>query len=97
MANTYKKGGLVRCTGTFTDSSGDAIDPTSVFFSALSPGGTQTDYTYGTNAELVKSSTGVYYVDVNANASGDWYYRFYSTGSGQAANETRFVIQSSQF
>jgi hypothetical protein len=46
---------------------------------------------------LVKSSTGVYYVDVDANAEGPWPVRFYSTGTGQAAEEDIFYVEDSRF
>ena len=96
MANTYHKGDLVRCTGTFTNAAGTATDPDVVKASIRSPS-TTTTYTYGTDAELVKSATGIYYVDVSASASGVWWYRFFSTGTGQGAGETHFVVDESKF
>lgn len=96
MAN-YDKGDLVRITGTFTDSAGDATDPAAVYFKFTTPAGATTSYQYGVDAEIVKSSTGIYYVDVDANASGTWYYRYYSTGTGQAAEEGAFTIDRSNF
>jgi hypothetical protein len=88
MANTYDVGDEVRITGTFTDADGNAQDPTAVFFAFLAPSATSaTTYEYGTDAELVKDSTGVYYVDLDLDEAGLWRYRFYSTGTGQAADE----------
>ena len=89
----FDKGDLVRCTGTFTDSAGDATDPAAVFFQFTNPAGTQTEYEYGADAELVKSATGIYYVDVDVSSAGRWYYRFYSTGTGQAADEQLFDVE----
>lgn len=97
MANHYDKGDLVRCTGTFTDASGTAQDPAAVLFKYQDPSGNATTYTYGTDAELVKSSTGVYYVDVDADEAGVFLYRFYSTGTGQAADEGFFRVEESKF
>ena len=97
MANSYEKGDLVRCTGTFTDTDGDAQDPGSVFFKYKNPIGTTTTLTYGVDGALIKSATGIYYTDVNANIEGDWYYRFESTGTGQAANESYFTVSKSVF
>ena len=90
--DNFDKGDLVRCTGTFTDSAGDATDPSAVFFQVTNPAGTQTEYEYGADAELVKSATGIYYVDVDAPTPGRWYAAFYSTGTGQAAKEIIFDI-----
>jgi len=97
MTTYYDKGDLVRVTGTFTDSDGTAQDPTAVLCQYKNPSGTTTSLTYGTDAELVKSATGVYYVDINANAVGEWWYRFYSTGTGQAADEGSFYVSLTEF
>ncbi len=97
MANTYEKGDAVRCSAAFTTSAGVAADPTAVYFQFRTPGGTTTTYTYGVDASLVKSSTGNYYVDVNANAVGQWAYRFYSTGTGQSADEDIFTVAETLF
>lgn len=95
--NQYSKGDLVRCSASFATSAGAATDPTAVLAQVRNPAGTTTTYTYGTDAELVKVSTGNYYVDVNANQVGTWHYRFYSTGTGQAADEGSFKVKDSNF
>jgi len=93
----YDRGDLIRCSAAFTDADDNAQDPTAVYFKFKDPGGNITTYTYGSDAELVKDSTGNYHVDVNADEVGTWYYRFYSTGTGQAAGESEFDIQPSRF
>jgi len=45
----------------------------------------------------VKAAVGSYYTDVVATDAGIWYYRFYSTGTGQAAGETSFRVRESSF
>lgn len=95
--NTYDLGDLVRCNGPFTNTAGAAFDPTAVFFQVKDPEGTLTEYEYGTDAQLVKASTGNYYVDVNANKPGTWHYRFYATGSGQSSAEHSFIVAESEF
>lgn len=97
MANFYQVGDLVRVTGTFTTLAGAATDPTSVFFSFKTPSGTITIYQYGVDAQVIKSGTGIYYVDVSVTAPGNWNYRFYSTGTGQTADESYFSVPYSQF
>ena len=94
---TYNLGDLARCTGTFANSAGTAIDPAAVFFETIAPDGVRTSYTYGTDAEVVKSSTGVYYVDVDCNQSGVWEYRMYGTGTGQAADNQSFFVKPTTF
>lgn len=97
MGNSYDYGDLIRCTGTFTDSDGNAQDPAVVKFTFIDPGGTSTTYIYSTDPELVKDSTGVYHVDVDADEVGQFHYRFYSTGAGQAADEGWFRVEDSEF
>ena len=98
IPSTYEQKAQVRCTGTFTDvDSGLPVDPTVVIFKVLAPDGTITTLTYGVDADLKRSSTGVYYVDLDADLSGDWYYRFESTGSGKAGGEASFQVLGSEF
>lgn len=97
MANAYDLGDLVRCSGLFTDSDDVSIDPDSVFCKVKNPGGTITEYKYSVNPELVRDDTGEYHVDVDMNKPGDWWCRFYSTGSGQAAGEGTFWVRVSRF
>ena len=96
MANTYDLGDLIRCSGPFTNAAGAPIDPTGVNVSIREPGGTVTIYVYGTDSEVVKDSAGNYHIDVNANAPGRWYYRWWSTGTGQAADENWFQVMRPQ-
>lgn len=95
--NQYSKGDLVRCSAAFATSAGTATNPSVVRCQVTDPAGTTTTYTYGTDAALVRASTGNYYVDVDANRSGTWRYRFYSTGTGQAADEGAFKVKDSWF
>lgn len=64
-----------RLTGTFTISDAPT-DPSTIIFSMLEPGGTKTSYTYGTDVELVKASTGVFRVDWTFALVGrhQWYW-----------------------
>ena len=90
----YDQGGKVRVTGTFTDPfNGDAaIDPTAVYISIRNPSGTVTTYQYGVEADVKRSGAGVYYYDIDVSSGGKWYYRWWSTGTGQAAEEGDFLV-----
>lgn len=90
----YETGDLVRCSAVWTDADGNYLDPTVVKFRFKSPDGTTTTYTHGVDAELVRDDTGRYHVDVDVDAAGVWWYRFYSTGTGQAAGEDAFTAAS---
>ena len=85
-------GDLERVQGTFRNSSGTLIDPTTVTFKARNPAGTITTYVYGTDSQVVKDSTGVYHVDWSLSSAGKWYFRIESTGTGQAADEEEVLV-----
>lgn len=94
----YDYGDKVRCTVTFTDADGVVHDPTAVFFSFFSPSDDEaTTYEYSQDAQLVRVSTGVYYVDLDCDEAGPWRFRFYATGTGQAAGESYFTVKESAF
>ena len=93
MANTHDVGDLVRVTATFTDADGAAIDPTTVVGKFEDPSGNQTSYTYGVDAELVKSVPGVYYFNIDVDEVGVWRYRFAGSGNVQTAAEAWFYAR----
>ena len=96
--NYYEKGDLLRCSVTFTSTpSGADLDPTPHLFSYKTPAGVTTILTYGVDGALVKDSVGDYHVDLDANATGTWWFRWYSTGTGQSADEGAFNVRGSQF
>lgn len=99
MANHYFLGADVRCWVTFQDSAGTAQDPTAVNFKFMDASGNTTSYVYGgtgANTALVKSDTGIYYVDIDADEKGTFWYRWWSTGTGKAAAEASFRVEESR-
>ena len=93
MAEIYNLGDLVRVTCTFrTVASNALIDPTEVYLSVRDPSGTVTTYQYSVSG-ITKDSTGVYHRDIDVDDAGDWYYRWHSTGTGQAGRETKFIAR----
>lgn len=97
MAGSYDKGSQVKISCTFTDVNGVAVDPTTVTVKYENPSGTETVFVYGTDAEVVKSAVGVYYVLVDVDETGTWYYRFDGAGAAVAASEAEFYVRSSEF
>lgn len=94
----YDPGDLVRCTATFQNPATDAyVDPSTVAFKYRNGNGTVTTLTYGADVSLVKDSTGIYHVDVDAATAGTWHYRFESTGTYKAAQEGTFTVTSGSF
>lgn len=94
--NSYQQGQRVRVTGTFTLNS-VATDPTAITFAWRNPAGTLTTLTYGTDAALVRSSAGVYYVDLSTATSGVYTYRFRGTGTVETADSGQFTVLPSDF
>lgn len=93
--NVYDQGDLIRVTGTFKNDAGANADPTTVAFKVKNPAGTVTTYAYPVDGSLIKSATGIYYVDVDtSSADGQWMYRWEATGSGQAATEGWFYAKT---
>ena len=77
--NSYPYLTTVRVQVTWTVSS-TATDPSAVNLRQINPTGTQTNFTYLTDNEVVKASTGVYRFDLTLNEEGIWYYRWEGTG-----------------
>jgi hypothetical protein len=90
------QGDLVRLWGEFRDGDQDPIDPTTVKLSIRYPGGKVVTYTYGVDAALIKDSTGNFYLDFDASTHGTVYYRFFSTGAGQGADEQSLTVRKAR-
>lgn len=87
-----------RVTVTCKDAAGVTADPSALVARIVKPDGTATTYTYGTDAELVKSGTGVYYVDVPLTQAGTWHVRFKSTtGTITAASHAQLIADPDPF
>ncbi len=76
-----------RITTTVTDSAGDAADPNALTFAVTTPAAATTTYTYGTDAELVKSATGIYYVDYTFATAGMYHVVWTATDANSAVDK----------
>lgn len=92
----YAIGNVLKLAANFQSNSSD-VDPGGVTFKIKSPLGIVTTYVYGTNSELVKESTGDYYVHFQPTEEGRHVYRFVSTISYIAAAEASFDVAETQF
>ena len=91
-------GSQVDITIAFTDDAGAAVDPTTVKFYLMSPECSESSYTYGTDSEISKQSTGNYTARITPDKAGRWHYRWLTTGDGTTiASEGDFLVQRSQF
>lgn len=87
-------GDTVDVTGTFRDRDDALVDPTTVSCTLRDPSDNDTTYVYGTDAELVQVSSGIYRLTVPVDEAGRWYWRMFSTGS-QAAETGSFIVEQS--
>ena len=98
MPNEYDVGDIVRCKSTFQSTAGINADPSSVDFVYTTPGGVdsvnqRSATTTGLSDTIYRVSTGVFYRDVTATASGPYWYRFSSTGNITTSAEWNFRVR----
>lgn len=96
MTAVHDTGDLRRLTVTFTNLAGTVTDPTGVTFTIRKPDGTVTSYVYPTDAVLVKSTTGVYYVDYAITLPGRHVYRWVGTGAVETAETGEFYARRNE-
>lgn len=91
----YDVGDIVRISAAFTVG-GAATDPTTITLKVKTPAGVIATYTYAA-AQITRDSAGNYHKDITIDAAGDWWFRWESTGTAQAAEEGVVPIQASHF
>lgn len=101
IENKYVVGDLVKLTARFQDPvSKEYLSPTEVSCEVMDPAGTTVSYTPTHNSSL-QTPDGLtadgYFVEIDVELPGTWYYRFASTGVGQAAQEGAFYVERSAF
>lgn len=93
---TLTVGDIRRLGVTIRNSTGNAVDPTTLTIVVRAPSGTETTYTYGTDAVVVKSSTGVYQMDLSLTEQGKWKYDWTGTGTAQGSEGASFIVRPKQ-
>jgi hypothetical protein len=93
IINSYYVGQAVRVAAAITSTGTTTVDPGSVTFWYNSPGNSsyQSTFTYGVNEEVVRTSTGSYYIDIICGIIGYWIAGSYSSLPG-SASETAWNI-----
>ena len=92
--DSYDLGDTRRLSAVFTvaANSPPATDPTTLTFKMREPDGTVTSYVEGTDAELVKDSTGNFHVDWLTAKAGRHVYRWIGTGAAAEADTGEFEV-----
>lgn len=94
-ANIFDYGDQIKVSAnTFKNASDVATDPTTVTFKYKKPDGTMTTLVYLTDAAVVRTGAGAYYVLLTLNMKGTWYVRWEGTGAVIAADEDNFRVVS---
>jgi len=94
----WDRGDSVRLTANFRDYAGALADPTQVFFKYMQPdSATPIVLEEGVDAALVKTSTGIFYVNLSVAIEGIWRWRFEGIGVVVAASEGTLAVKDSQF
>jgi hypothetical protein len=96
----YDRGDLVRASVAFTNAAGAAADPTTVVVRVRAPNTGRdgyTTYTYGTDAEVQKTATGAYYLDVACTVAGTYWVRWEGAGAVIAAVEDTWDVALGAF
>lgn len=97
VSNTYTLGTAVKITAEFKTEAGDLFDPDAVIAKVQKPSdaaGTVTSYTYGIDAEVERTSTGLYFMWIATDEIGDWVYGWLSDDDHDVANDGTFSIET---
>lgn len=87
--NQYPVGNIIRIYAEFSIS-GTPINPTALW-AEVQKGTTKTQFVWGAG-EIVMLVTGTFYMDVLADHKGLYTYLWYSSGTGQAAQQKNFEV-----
>lgn len=92
--NSYDEGDSVKVEADYKDPT-TLHDPTAVFLDVDYPDGTGVTYQHGVDPEIVKDAVGEYHAILDtAGKPGRWLYRWYATGTGQAADQVPFMVNA---
>ncbi len=90
-------GSVVQFYYKIKDKHGTLIDPSSLNVKIRNPSLVDTTYTYGVHAQVVRESTGIYYINIDTTGTtGTWRAKWTSTGTGQGVAETSLIVDATQ-
>lgn len=94
MSEIFEIGDAVRLQGSFFDIDRVLTDPSTVSFKVRDPAAVVATFVYSNDAEVIKGSTGIYYMDFFVNTVGQHNWRLEGTGSVQVAEQSFFTARS---
>jgi hypothetical protein len=94
MSDHYDLGDLVNLTVSFQTGSA-YVDPSTIQLKVEDPDGLLSTFVYGSGG-IMKLSTGHYFYNLFANKRGQWWYRWYSSGTVTQADEDHIIVDPSE-
>jgi hypothetical protein len=96
---SFTLGQTVRLRAEFRDDLNVLTDPDALTFKCKPAGGGDLiEYIYGTDNELVRESTGKFYVHQTVETAGTWFYKYRAVKNSLVETiEREFVVEGSQF
>jgi hypothetical protein len=89
--NTYDVGDLIRLEALISIS-GSYLDPDYLALEVNSDVGRE-EFVYGQTGTFIKQEVGKYYLNYFITQSGQYSYRFFSSGTAWGAELKRFVVR----
>mgnify|MGYP001611372411 CR=1 FL=1 len=94
MASLIYRGSALRFSVVVKNAAGTLIDPTTLTLVVSDRGGAIKTLVYGTDADLIKDSTGNFHADyIVAGYYGKWKCKFTSTGTGAGVGQVTFTVE----
>jgi len=93
---TFDIGDGVRFKVTFRDLDLALADPTTITVVIEDPSGNQEALEFGVDGDVIKASTGIFYVDRTMDESGLWRHRWDGVGALIAAQEDSVTVRTRQ-
>lgn len=98
MHKAWDRNDGVRLTTTFKNFDGVLTDPTTISFLYKKADSDSTiTKVFGVDAEVKKTSTGIYYIVLDLDVEGIWRWRWEGTGVVVASDEGTLAVKDSQF
>jgi hypothetical protein len=90
--NLYEIGTPVILRASFKNAAGEGVDPSALKVSVKDPIGAETEFTFGTDAEVIKESEGNYRMRVDPALQGVWVAKWLGTGANAGAKTDKFQM-----
>ena len=98
MSDEFIVGETVRLSVSVTAADGETLaDPDVLRLKTLRMGDVVQVYLYGTDAMIVRDSIGQFHADIPLPLSGDWYYRWETSGPITGVAEGALKVRSTRF